>query len=322
MNLQRHCPIVEFIFKKLAVKDYFYLQYKMLNRQMNELGIHPVLAYPLGVILFLLASLFLFVKVGFAAYIYPFLAISFIAHLSESNRSDFLKTCFSKKQYSEIRLLENGIVVLPFVLFLIYKGEYWIGIALLGVALLLALANFMQRSISVIPTPFGKQPFEFIVGFRLSFLAIGFAYFLTVISIYVGNFNLGVFALLIVLLVSSSFYGKPEIPYFVWIFSSQPKQFLFQKMKTALWYSTILTIPILIGLGIAFSKYIHFLVIFQVFGYLFLLTILLGKYSVFPKEMNLPEALIIAMCTMIPPLLIFPIMYFYQKAKSRLQEIL
>ena len=304
------------------MKKYFQLQYKMLNRQMKELGVHPVIAYPLGVILFLLASLFLFFKIEFAAYIYPFLAISFIAPLSESNRSDFLKTCFSKKKYTEIRLLENAVVVLPFVLFLIYKGNYWIAIALLLGGLLLGVFNFVGRSISVVPTPFGKQPFEFLVGFRLTFLAIGFAYFLTFMSVYVGNFNLGVFGLLVVMLVSSAYYTKPEIPYFVWIFSSKPKQFLFQKIKTALWYSTILTIPILIVLGVVFPKNIYLLVVFQMFGYLFLLTLLLGKYSVFPKEMNLPEAIIIAMCTMFPPLLIFPIMYFYKKSESRLNEIL
>jgi len=304
------------------MKDYFQLQYKILNRQMNELGVHPILAYPLGVILFLLGSLFLFEKTELAVYIYPFIAISFLSPLGESNRNDFLKSCFSKNKYNRIRLLENTIIVLPFVLFLFFKGNFWIAITLLSGALILSILSFSQRLMSVIPTPFGKQPFEFLVGFRLGFLVIGFAYFLTFMGVYVGNFNLGVFGLLVVIMVASSFYAKSEIPYFVWIFSSQPKQFLFQKIKTALWYVTILTIPILVSLSAFFPKYIYLLIIFQLFGYLFLVTMLLGKYSVFPKEMNLPEAVIIAMCTVFPPLLIFPIIYFYKKSKNRLQEYL
>ena len=304
------------------MKEYFHLQYKMFNRQMKELGIHPFLGYLLGVVLFFLASSFLFVKIEFAAFLYPFFAISFVMQLSESNRNDFLKTCFSKNKYLEIRLLENGLVVLPFVLFLFYKGSYWVGIVLLLVGGVLAVLHFSRWSASVIPTPFGKQPFEFLVGFRKSFLVIGFAYFLAFMSVYIGNFNLGIFAQFIVVMTSAAFYAKPEIPYFVWIFSETPEQFLFQKIKTALWYSTILTLPILVALGIVFPKYIYLLAIFQVFGYLFLVTILLGKYSAFPKEMNLPDAIGIGMCSVFPPVLIFPIIYFYNKAKSRLREYL
>ena len=276
----------------------------------------------MGVVLFFLASSFLFLKIEIAAYLYPFFAISFLMQLSESNRNDFLKTCFSEKQYREIRLLENVLIVFPFVLFLFFKGNYWIGIVLLLSACVLALIHFARLNVSVIPTPFGKQPFEFLVGFRKSFLIIGFAYFLAFMSIYIGNFNLGIFALLVVVLTSSAFYAKPEIPYFVWIFSNTPQQFLSQKIKTVLWYSTILNIPILIGLGVVFPNNIHWVLIFQIFGYLFLVTMLLAKYSTFPKEMNLPEAIIIAMCTMFPPLLIFPIIYFYKKSKNRLSEIL
>jgi len=304
------------------MKEYLNLQYKMLNRQMKELGIHPLLGYPLSFILFFLASSFLFLKIEFAAYLYPFFALSFLIQLSESNRTDFLKTCFSKKQFREIRLVENGLILLPFVLFLFSKGNYLIGIILFLAGSILALLHLNRWNVSVIPTPFGKQPFEFLVGFRKSFIIIGFAYFLAFMSIYIGNFNLGVFALLLVILTSSAFYAKPEIPYFVWIFSNTPKQFLFQKAKTTIWYSTILTIPILIGLGIVFPENIYLLLIFQAFGYLFLITMLMGKYSTYPKEMNLPEAIIIGMCAMFPPLLIFPIIYFYKKSKNRLREYL
>ena len=304
------------------MKEYLQLQYKMLNRQMKEIGIHPILGYPLSILLFFIASSFLFLKIEMAAYLYPFFALSFMVQLSDLNRNDFLKTCFPKKQYRKIRWIENTLIAIPFVLFLIYKENYWIAIVLLIISNVLALINFNRWNASVIPTPFGKQPFEFLTGFRKSFMIIGFAYFLTFMSVYIGNFNLGVFALLIVILTSSAFYAKPEIPYFVWIFSNTPKQFLFQKIKTALWYSTILTLPILVALSIVFSAYIYLLVIFQVFGYLFLVAILLGKYSAFPKEMNLPEALSLGMCTFFPPFLIFPILYFYKKSKSKLREYL
>jgi len=46
---------------------------------------------------------------------------------------------------------------------------------------------------------------------------IGFAYFLTIMGISVGNFNLGVFSLLVIFLTSFSFYTQPDSQFYVWI---------------------------------------------------------------------------------------------------------
>ena len=58
------------------MKKYFTLQFKMFNRQLSEWGIEPILAYPLGLSIFILISLQLFNKTQYADVIYIGIALS------------------------------------------------------------------------------------------------------------------------------------------------------------------------------------------------------------------------------------------------------
>jgi len=104
----------------------------------------------------------------------------------------------------------------------------------------LAKIHFKNQLNYTIPTPFYKKPFEFIIGFRTAIGMIGFAYFLTIMGISVGNFNLGIFSLLVVFLTSFSFYAQPDSQFYVWIFSHSSATFLLDKIKIGIGYITIL----------------------------------------------------------------------------------
>ena len=160
------------------MKYYFNIQYKMFGRKLSDFGINPITGYLLLPILFLGLSFYLFVKTEFTEYIYAFLSISMIAGLSDYNRNDFLKTCFSIKDYRKIRLLENSILALPFFTFLIYKGCFLTAAALLILEIILAFIVFGNKLNYTIPTPFYKRPFEFVVGFRKTFWLVLIAYFI------------------------------------------------------------------------------------------------------------------------------------------------
>lgn len=294
----------------------------MLNRHLKAFGVIPILGYFLAVFIFILGSLYLFSKTEYAAYIYVFFAISPLTLLSETKRNDFLKSCFADKDYWRIRIVENLVIVTPFLLFLVFKNEWLITFGLALIAGLTARFHFNNQLNYTIPTPFYKYPFEFTVGFRTAFGMIFFAYFLAVMGISVGNFNLGVFSLLVIFLTSFSFYAEPESQFYVWIFSNKALSFLLEKIRVGLTYSTVLIAPILVSLGYFFPDKINFLLITLGLGYIYLLVIILAKYAAFPRAMNLPETLFIIGSVFFPPFLLFVIPFFYRRSIKNLNTVL
>lgn len=304
------------------MKEYFLLQFKMTNRKLTDFGLNPIIGFILLLTGFIGLSIYLFSKTEFAEYVFILIALSFVSKLSETRRNDFLKYCFIDTEYQKLRLTENYIIALPFIAFLVYEQLFPSVILLTILTLLMALVNFNSTFNYTLPTPFYKRPFEFAVGFRSTFYLFFFAYFLTFMAISVGNFNLGIFALLLVFLVSLSFYSKPENEYYVWSFITTSKGFIIEKIKVGLVYSTILSIPILIVLGIFFLSEINTLLIFQLLGYVYLVTIILAKYSAYPNEMNLPQGILIGISLLFPPILIGIIPFFYLQSTKRLNDIL
>ena len=304
------------------MRYYLLLQYRMLNRHLNDFGVHPLIGYLISLFSFAGLSLYLFSKTEYAGYIYIFIALGFVMQLAETKRNTFLKGCFSQGKYYGIRIAENILVVLPFLIFLIYQRSFLSVAVLIPLATFLAFTNLNNQVSYTIPTPFYKKPFEFIVGFRSAFFMIFFAYFLTFMSVLAGNFNLGVFSLLLVFFLAASFYANPENIYFVWIYHLSPGKFLFEKIRTALWFSTLLGLPVTIAMGIFYFSDIHILMGFQFLCYLYLATMILAKYSRFPERMNLPELGVMAFSLWFPPMLIGIVPFFWIKSVKRLKEIL
>jgi len=108
--------------------------------------------------------------------------------------------------------------------------------------------------------------------------------------------------MLLVFMVVLSYYSKLENEYYIWSFNLSPKQFLTDKMKTGLFNTTLMCIPILIALGIFFSAELETLLTFLIMCYAYLATLILAKYSVYPNEMNIPQGVLIAISLIFPPL--------------------
>jgi len=304
------------------MKFYFHLQMQRLFRWLKHRGVHPVFALVVGVVLFLLLSNFLFYKTVLAKWIYPVLPIIIVLALSATNRNDLLKTIFDRASYILARVMENGIVVLPFVLYLIYEGEYLVSLTLITIALLLSYYTSRQNWNKTIPTPFKKFPFEFIVGFRKTFWFIIMAYFLIVKGMQVDNYNLSLFGLFLLFLCSMTYYGKAEDEYFVWIYNVNAITFLKKKLFTSLICISILTILGLVMLLLGFPKNLWITLGVYILGYVFLTSMIVVKYSAFPHEMNVPQALLYAISLILPPMLFITIWIFYSQSKKRLEPIL
>lgn len=304
------------------MKEYLQLQFTMANRTLRDAGIHPVLGYVVLVALFTGVSFYLFQKSAYAPYVYVLIAVSLISRLSETRRNEFLEVCFGDKRYRLIRVAENLIVALPFMAFLCYRQQ-WLMLGLLPLlAALLALFNLNGQAQYTIPTPFGHKPFEFTVGFRNTFFLFIIAYGLTAIAVIVNNYNLGIFALLLAFAVMLSYYSMPEHEYYVWSYSYTPQQFLFSKFRTAMLYSTILTAPMLITLCLAYYSNAHYVLLFQLLGYAYIACMIAAKYSVYPNELNVPQAVLLALSFVFPPALIIVLPYFLSRSIARLQPLL
>ena len=249
------------------MKEYLRLNFIMTNRKLRDFGMHPFIAYVVMLVGFIGLSIYLFSKTDYAQYVYIFLALSLVSRLSEFNRNDFLKSIFSKSKYIKIRLLENSIVILPFVIFLAFKLLFISILAIIIFSLIMTLMNFDVGVNLTIPTPFSRFPFEFTVGFRNTFYIFLFSYFLLFMSVKVGNFNLGIASLVLVFLTSISYYFKPESEYYVWTYKSNARNFIIKKISVAILYSTILSLPIVIILSMFFTENIYIIIISQLIAY-------------------------------------------------------
>ncbi len=304
------------------MKAYFSLQYRMINRKLVALGFAPWVAYLLLGATFIFLSFSLFSKTDFAEYIYIGIALALSSPLNEPQRNEFLQSIFKKQDYLKLRILENNFISLPFGAFLMYEQFYLSTVILLITSSLLALFNFKSPIHFTIPTPFGKRPFEFAVGFRNTFYLFPIAYGLTAIAIWVNNFNLGIFALALICFISWFYYTKLENDYFIWNFSLSSKAFLMRKIKTACLYSTLLILPIIIALGLFFFEHILILIAVFLLSYIYLANIILAKYSAYPHEMNILQGLFIIISVIFPPFLIVSIPLFYSQSIKSLKPIL
>jgi hypothetical protein len=148
---------------------------------------------------------------------------------------------------------------------------------------------------------------------------------------------MGIFALMLVFLTVSGYHLKPENEYFVWSYSLTPAKFLIEKIKTAFIFTFYLSFPVLILLGIfgcgslqitylgsyAFDfENIAALLLVTFVGFLLLATVILAKYSAYPNEIGLFEAMVMVFGIMFPPLLIVVIPFFVERSITKLKHFL
>jgi len=306
----------------MMFQQYFRLQFTMLKRHLTGFGLNPWVSIFVIVAAFYGFSFYGFTKTAYAGYAYVLLALSLAFKQSEARRNDFLKLTFSKVYYLMIRLLENFLVVLPFLLFLCFKKEPGLALLLVTLSSAMIFVNTRRSFAFTLSTPFYRKPFEFIVGFRTWAGVFLLAYFLTAMSVIYQNFNLGIFSLMGIFGLCLTFYTEPENEYYVWIHQLKAGAFLLDKIKTAMVFSTLLSLPITLGLLFFFPAHMVSIAIFQLLGYCYLATMILAKYASYPGKINLPQAILFATALVAPPLFLALIPFFYTQSVKRLKVIL
>ncbi|MDJ1501274.1 hypothetical protein [Xanthocytophaga agilis] len=306
---------------------YFELQYKRLNRSLSAFGLNPYLGLLLLGAFFILFSKLSYTKLlqlwpPYAPYLYALLPLAAVYTLGNKSRNNFLKNIFTKKRYLQLRLLENSLIALPFYIFLMCMQQFLPSL----VAVAGSLSGIFIQSVSLptyaIPTPFSKRPFEFAIGFRKTYLLLFVLYTLGVIGMVVGNYNLGLFSLFCLFLLTMNYYSTPEPPFYVWIHSVNAHQFLQMKVKQSILHSLILVSPLALLLMILNPVNAYIVAIILVTGLLYTVTWVLGKYAIYPKEADLPQIIKMALGIFMPPLILILIPHFYFKSLVRLTTYL
>lgn len=282
----------------------------------------PWVGYLLAFVLFLGISTTLFQQTVFATYLYILVAVFYLHTLLDTRRNRWLRQLFLRRQYLALRLLENGLLSLPFLAFLLYQKAYLGAGILIGLAVgMVIIPQSLFRSY-VLPTPFGKKPFEFVRGFRATWLVYTLVLFLLYQAVAVGNAELGLFVVLLVFLIAMSYYQPPEQIYWVWIYRMGPAAFLRHKLYTGLQQVSLLAlVPVLVIL-FAFPGYWAWLLLVLGSGYLYLTLIIISKYAAFPAAIPVPQAILIMLCVWFPPALLVILPFFYRKARRALKPIL
>lgn len=304
------------------MKYYFSLQFKRTKRWFTEFGIHPYLALVLGLILFILLSTLLFFKTEYADYIYLFLAVAFLFNRANKTHLSMLNHIFDTSTRIKIRLIENGMIATPFILYLLYEKSFLFIPIIILAAIIFSFLNLRRNFHGVIPTPFKNFPFENIQGFRISFFFFAMDYFIIFKAIQVDNYNLAAVSMFSMFFVCMSYYLKPEKIYFVWIFNENPDRFLMTKLKYALVCASIIVVPAVLIISFYFSSMIWFTLAIMLLGYIYLSSVIFAKYSAYPKEMNLPQAFLYVLSIILPVILLFIFPIFYKRSKKNLSQIL
>ncbi len=304
------------------MKYYFSLQFKRFLRWLADSGVPAFIALPFLIIAFLAASKWLFIQTAFSSWIYAIVAMFVLLPLSDQLRNAQLKMLFSNGQLWQLRIIENIILVAPFVAYLCFEQQFLPAAGLVPVAALLTRLPTNVRYAKVFPSPFRKFPFEFSVGFRKTAWVLGTAYLLMIPAILVVNYNLGVFALIMIFLTGMSYYLKPESQTYVWIYACSVQNFLLRKMATALICISILSLPMLLIMLMAFPDFRLITLAVQLLGYIFMISVVLAKYSAYPNEMSIPQGILYGVSLTFPLLFLLVIPLFYYKATRKLKPLL
>lgn len=301
------------------MKNYFFLQFTILNRRLEEIGIRPWFGYLIFLSIFIGGSYLILSKEFVYSVIYSVLPIIISISTSKNERTSFLKNHFKANDYRKVRFIENGIITIPFIITLLFFQEWLLSVILLYVIFTIAIFDISFKiSGKSIPTPYAKKPFEFASGFRTYYFFIIALYILNALALIYKNLNFSYVCILGLFLICMAFYGKLEDKYLVWIHDQSPKQFLAQKIKIALQYSISIIGPAVLVQIIVF-KFNYILAIVLLLGILIILLGILSKYSNYPHQIDPAGSILIAF-SFIPPVIIFVIPYFYFKSINALKE--
>jgi hypothetical protein len=304
------------------IKFYIKLQIKRFHRKILDIGGNPLISYVVLALAFIAISETLLSNLSYLNYSYILLALYFVSTRNRDKQDEFLSTTLSRSDYYLLRSCENIIISLPFLGYMLFKGMVINSLLLIALSLSMIFVRSKKSNQIVIPTPFSRRPFEFTVGFRLSFWMFIIIYYISYQAIKHENFNVGLFSIYAICVVCSLFSFKQENVELVMTFNKSRIAFLNYKIITALGYSFMLCIPSIIALSIYNPTGLHLIALVLIIGLLLVTANSIVKYTSFPNEINLREGMLSMLSPIFFPLVIITLPFFYYQSYKSLEGIL
>lgn len=304
------------------MKTWFHLQYLMLIRSVREAGLHPAIGLLLVSTILYLTIFILWERAPFPEAVFSILSLAVLLRPTLRRRNEFIQTVFGKTAYYRVRIAEQLLLVTPFTLCLIIK-QAWLWAAFLPmVSIMLAFLRTDPGRGRVLPTPFGKIPYEGPVGFRKTISGTTLSIAVLMAGVLSGNHALFPASLIIVVLTASSYFGEPDDKLYVWIFNTGPRQFLLKKWGASVLCTAAMSIPVLITTLICDSSWLPTLAGILLFGLCLNALIIAGRYSSFPDKLSFANGLIMAFAVVFLPLLPVVLIWLVRRSERRLSSLL
>lgn len=302
---------------------YFDLQWKRFKRFSEGHGLDLFLWLPISAVLMTAYWFIVPLLTGvYAEWVYWGTAVFILLQLSNRSSNLFFFDILDNNDFYKIRLIENGIVSSFFAISFIRLGEYWYGLALLLISGGLAFFINKTKPLFNIPTPFNRYPFEYVIGFRKNWALYLLAYLLCGIALYVGNFNLGLFTLIVCFWIGMLFYSYHEPIDFVWMHTDTARDFIWRKLLSGSANACISVLLINLGLLLFFPDSWYWLILANGVGTLYICIAILMKYTFYPSSVNILQGILLTIAILFPPVLLLLLPYYYVKSINNVKPIL
>lgn len=179
------------------MRSYVHLRWLMLKRMAAELGI--LMSVLLTIIALALAYAFTYL-----AWYWQAATFGLVLLCIHQKRRDigFLTATMGQKQVRLIVMLDYAAIVMPFCILNLLRGNGFISLVLVGVALVVAnMKRCTWQILKPTKTLLRMGGFEYEKGFRESMIVYCIAVILSVIAACYGNINLGKFATITLFMV-------------------------------------------------------------------------------------------------------------------------
>lgn len=299
---------------------YLGLKKKIFDRHFSDINIYPSIGYVFILGIFYCITMLIYITQSqYATPIYLTICLYFTNKNNNINKNIFLKLCFNRSTFYMIRVTENLITTLPFCIGLLFHQEYiYIPIVILS-AIILAITPRLRLTSITLPTPFGNHPFEFSLGFRRTILIYPIIYGCFIMSIIHNNLNLSIAMLVLLLLISMSFYSNNEAPFYIWVYSKTPHSIITYKVYTACKYSLLLTSPIYCILLLCYPYKTIYILLSIPIWIIYIITIIVTKYATYKFQSETGKSIIYFIALIVPPPL--GILLFYHNAIKNIKNI-
>lgn len=304
------------------MKTWFDLQYTMFTRSIREAGLHPLAAVLLILAVLYLILFVIWERAPYPEHVFSILSLSILLKPTLRKRNEFMQSIFGKRAYYRVRIAEQLLLAAPFTLCLLLKQAWWWSILLPPISASMAYLRTDPGRGRMIPTPFGRIPYEAPAGFRKAILGIILSVLVLIAGVLSGNYALFPASMIIIILTASSFYGEPDESVYVWIFNTKPRIFLLRKWRDSALSTSALSSPLLITALILDSSWLPTLAGILVIGLCLNALIIAGRYSSFPDKLLFAHGLIMAISVIFLPLLPFVLLWLVRRSERRLSTLL